>query len=291
MKPKLILCLALVLGGNLFASQPGTNNPPQAGIHDWEFIQYPLNVPNCPTFVIGWPSGGTEKSKESSRGLRMDILNITQGFAFFKTNAIVARLYRANGEIVEPTVEGKKLLNDPGAASSGSFPGEEPAPQVMTYFPWGSNVLEESWIEVTIGAERYWVEVPYGFDRNPAKPLALSNSNGAPQFVSAMNLLTEHDHVVRWQSVHYDLGQTRDGRELSLIQSNPFDAVSDVDLYNYPKAQNLYSPHTDARLLNADGTAVEGQCVNLHLDDNHLRRTDTFDIFDRGADDLRCRDR
>jgi hypothetical protein len=288
MKPKCILCLALVLGGNLFASEPETNNPPQIGLHGWEYIQYPWNIPNCPTFLIGWASGGTERSDEMSRGLRLDILNIGQGFAFFKTNAITARLYRANGEVAEPTALGKPLLNAPGSCDTMSWPGAEPSPQVLTYFPWGPNVLEEAWIEVTMGPERYWVEVPYGFDRNPAEPLAASNTNGPPQFIPAMKSLTQHDHVVHWENVHYNLGQTPAGGELSLIQSNPFDAVSDVDLYNYPKSQNVYSPHTDVNLLDADGTVMHGRCVNLHLDDNYLRRTDTFDVFDRGTDDRRC---
>ena len=128
MKPKLILCLALVLFipfSNLSASELPTNSPPQIGIHNWEYIQYPWNLPNCPTFVIGWPSGGNERSDEMSRGLRMDILNIVQGFVFFKTNVITARLYRANGEIVEPTEEGKKLLNAPISVSTFSYPGME----------------------------------------------------------------------------------------------------------------------------------------------------------------------
>jgi len=285
MKPKLILGLALVLSGGLFASEPDTNSPPQTGIHHWEYIQYPWNLPNCPTFVIGWPSGGTERSTEMSQGLRMDILNITQGFAFFKTNAITARLYRANAEIVEPTPEGKKLLNAPVAVSTASFPGEEPTPQVMACFPWGSNVLEGSWIEVTIAPERYWVEIPYGFDRNPAESLAPSNTNGPPQFVPAMKSLTEHDHVVRWENVHYDLGRAQDGGEVLLVQSNPFDAVSCVGLYNF---SSVYSPHTGVRLLDVDGTVITGQCVNIEIGNSYARRTDTFDIFDRGADDLRC---
>lgn len=282
-----LLCLTLVSACDLFASEPDTNSPPQTGLHDWEYIQYPW-MPNCPTFVIGWPSGGTERSDDLSRGLRLDILNIKQGFPFFKTNTITARLFRANGEIVEPAAQEKQLLNAPVSCSTMSSPGMEPDVQVVTYFPWGSNTLEESWLEITIAPEWYWVEIPYGFDRNPAEPLAHSTTNGPPQFVPAMKSLTEHDHVVRWENVHYNLGQTQDGGELSLIQSNPFNAVSDVDIYNFPKAPNVYTPHTDVRLLDADGTVIEGKCVNLHLDDYHPGRTDTFDLFDYNAADLRC---
>ena len=277
-----ILGLALVFTGNVTASGSDTNRPPQMGSHRWKYIQYPWNLPNCPEFLIGLPTGGTEQSDEISRGLRLDILNIKQGFPFFKTNAITARLFRANGEIVEPTAPGKQSLNAPMSVGTMSLPGVEPAPQVMTYFPWGSNTLDESWIEVTIAPERYWLEIPYGFDRNPAETLAHSNTNGPPQCLPPTKSLTEHDQVVRWENVHYNIGQAQDGE---LIQSNPFNAVSDVDIFN---SSSVYTPHTEVRLLDADGTVIEGYCVNLHLDDGHSGRTDTFKLNDYSANHLRC---
>lgn len=289
MNAKSILYLALILSSRLFASEVATNSQPQEPTNIWKYINYPFPKPQeewngGPIFFA--TSG--EQYGQESRGLRLDIMNIVQGFHFIKTNGITARFYRANGEIVEPTAEGRKHLKLPVAASTGSFPDEQLIPGVMTWFPWGTNTLEESWIEVSIGSERYWLEIPYGFDRNPTDPLPSSIPGGPPKFVPAMKSLTEHDHVVRWQNVHYDLGRTLDGCELVLIQSNPIDAKSDVDLYSDHGARNVYSPHTEVRILDADGTVINGRCVNLHLDDNHLRRTDTFDIFDRGGDGLRC---
>ena len=266
-----------------------TNGQPQKQVTNiWKYIDYPFPHPGQewngrPTFLLG--SG--QQYGQVARGLRLDIMNIVQGFQFFKTNAVIARLYRADGEIVEPTIENKKLLNAPIAVGS-SYPGEELTPQVLTYFPWGTNTLQESWIEVSIPPERYWLEIPYGFDRNPADPPPLSIAGGPPKFVPAMKSMTEHDHVVHWEGVHYDLGRTLDGCVLSLIQSNPFDGKSVVDLYSDHGARTVYSPHTEVRLIEADGTVINGRCVNLHLDDNHLRRTDTFDIFHRDADELRC---
>jgi hypothetical protein len=279
----LIFCLALLSGNGFCGGEPATNNPAQTGKHDWAYIQYPWNLPNCPTFLIGWPSGPVPGGpSEIPRGLRMDILDLIQGLAFFKTNAISARLYRADGQMVEPTAEGKKLLNAPVAASAGF--AEEPNPQVLTYFPWGPNVLQESWIKVTIASERYWVEVPYGFDRNPADSLAPANTNGPPRFALEMNSLNEHDHVVRWDNVRYDLGRTASGRELKLIQSNPFDAQSEVNLYSDSKSENVYSPRTQVRLVEGDGTVITGRCVNIHVGDDYLGRTDTFNLIERGTE-------
>jgi hypothetical protein len=157
----------------------------------------------------------------------------------------------------------------------------------MTFFPWDSNVLEECWVEVTVSPEHYWLEIPYGLDCCPTNPPAPSNTNGPPRFIP-IKTLTKHDHILRWESVHYNLGETKDGRWLTLIQSNPFDAKSDVDLYDFPKTQTVYSPHTGVTIVDANNAPVTGRCVNIHLDDNYLRRTDTFALITRGFDDLRC---
>ncbi len=285
MNSKFILVIMLVLSNRLMAGEPATNDIPRELTNVWEYINFPFptNASNEPFFMV---SSGAEWD-QVSRGLRLDVMNITQGFSFIRTNGVTARIYRANGEISEPTPEGKKFLNDPVSASTASFPGENLVPGVMTYFSWGTNALEESWLEVVIGPERYWLEIPYGLDWNPTNSLFSCVPAGPPQFAAAMKSLTAQDHVVNWKSVHYYLGKTRDGRELSLNQSNPFDVRGEVELYEFPETQNLNSPHTDVRILDADGTTINGRCVNLHLDDEYLRRTDTFD-FGRYGDDLRC---
>jgi hypothetical protein len=268
-KSKFLLFLALVLGNHLVAVPLATNNPSSSRVHNWEYIQYPW-TPNCPVFCIGWPSASFQRSLEMSQGLRLDILCMPQGPAFFTTNTITASLYRANGEVVEPTPEGKSLLNSPGYLQTFSSSHGMPAPQVMTFFPWGLNILEECWIEVTIPPERYWVEVPYGFDRNPADALAPANTNGPPGFFP-MKSLTEHDHVVRWQNVHYDLGEVQKGWGMSLVQSNLVDASSEVVLYfeggKNDAATSWYTnpPVIGLCLLDASGTAIGTRCVDVHI--------------------------
>jgi hypothetical protein len=75
-----------------------------------------------------WPAGPVANIPTRTRGIPLEIMDIVQGFEFFKTNAIAARLYRANGEIVEPTEEGKKLLNAPAYISTFSIRhGTKPA--------------------------------------------------------------------------------------------------------------------------------------------------------------------
>ncbi len=269
------------------------NEPPSTGqarslVHNWEFLRF-ADEKGAPTFLIT----GSEFDSGDLRALRLDILDIPQGFGFFKTNVITARLYRADGEIVEPTTEGKKLLNSPVAISTASARGKGPNPQVMTFFPWGPNTLEECWIEVSIGPERYWLEIPYGFDRDPKDPLPSSIPGGRPKFVSAMKSLTAHDHVVRWKDVEYDLGQIQNGWQLSLIQSNPFDATSEVVLYRddmqVGKSMylwDLHTPHTKLRVVETGGNVIGGLCTDIHLHDDGMRRSDTFNL-NRDPDDTR----
>jgi len=296
MKPKIIIGLALlflVLFRNSFAGKPQTNGQPPELVHNWDYIKFRWTPPDDkgrPDFIIGHDHNG-----EGSRGLRLDILNVTQGFGFFKTNAITARLYRANGEIVEPTADGRKSLNAPFSVSAGLSSRQPNPPQVMTWFPWGANALEESWIEISISPERYWLEIPYGFDRNPTDPLSPSMPGSSPKFVSAMKSLTEHDHVLRWQNVHYDLGVIQNGWGLSLLQSNPFDAESEVVLCRDDIAVgksmylwNLHTPRTTVRLLYADGSVINSLCTDIRLHGDGMRRSDTFHINRNGFDNRRC---
>jgi hypothetical protein len=292
MKTKLIIGLVFVLGGDLFASETATNSRPL--VHNFEYITYPWNMPDgkdCPGFLVGYG----EHPEVASQGFRLDIMNIVQGFEFVQTNGVTARLYRADGEVVEPTDEGKKMLKAPIAVSDASYPGEKPVPQVMTYFPWGTNALKESWVEVTMGPERYWVEIPYGFDRNPGEPLPPATRGGPPGFDPAMKSLTEHDHVMRWLTVHYDLGVIQNGWRLSLIQSNTGEAAGEVILYREDikigtaTSWETNSPVTSLRVLDGGGKVIGSHCTDVHIQDGGMERCNTYDI-DRNAegDDERC---
>jgi hypothetical protein len=137
---KVLLCLALVWSGRLLAGEPATHHQPQTSAYNWGYITFPWRLPEDkqrPDFMVGWP-GWREHSDEIPHGVRLDIMNIVQGFRFLKTNAVTTLLHRANGEVVEPTAEGKELLNHPVSTSwAARFPDGEFAPQLTTYFSLG----------------------------------------------------------------------------------------------------------------------------------------------------------
>jgi hypothetical protein len=146
---------------------------------------------------------------------------------------------------------------------------------------------------VTIAPERFWVEIPYGFDRNPAEAIAPSNTTGPPQFVCAMKSLTEHDHIIRWQTVHYDLGVIQNGWRLSLIQSNSMDAEGEVVLYREDvkigtaTSWETSLPATALRVIDARGTITGSHCIDVHIQDGGMERCNLYAI-DRQGDKQRC---
>jgi hypothetical protein len=283
MLPGIFLCLTValsLLAGDTFAGDPSIGSQPQKLVHNWENITYPFPE-NVPSFIVGYAH-----QTESSQGFRFDILNIPRTFVFSKTNVITARLYRANGEIVRPTPLGEKLLNMPTSMSTASVRGMEPPLQVMTYFPWVPNTLEECWIEASIGAERYWVEVPYGYYRKPDAALPPQVSSGPPKFVPAMKSLTAHDHVIPWANVQYDLGEIQNGWRLMLTQSNPSGAdhaETDVVLY-CERGWDQSGPDTSLQIIDsAESIPNKGSSMKTSHDDgnmeiHHIYDTDTRNL-------------
>jgi hypothetical protein len=108
-----------------------------------------------------------------------------------------------------------------------------------------------------------------------------------------MKVMTGHDHVVRWQSVHYDLGQIQNGWRLSLIQSNSSEAESQVVLYREDikigtsTSWEINSPATGLRVLDANGTIIGSHCIDVHIQDGGMERSNEYAIARNGGN-LQC---
>ena len=261
----------------LAAVQPSTPVP----MHYFDYITYPMLAddgwaPGDPFFTVGYG--------EKTQGLRLDIEGLPSDY--FKTHHLTARLHRANGEVVDPTPEGKQMLNSPMSVQTGSPPpGVDPGCQVMTFFPWGPNTMGESWIEVSTGTERYWIEIPYGFDRNPHDLLPPPMPGGPPKIASTMKHLTTHDHVVHWLTVQYDLNEIHNGWSLSLTQSSSDDGQGEAVFYRWAD-----TPRNTLRVvdLHGDGTGIIGVPTASHPRwDGDLQPRDVF-LLGRTGDDVRC---
>lgn len=245
--------------------------------HHWRIITFaeasPSGANKFPSFSVR-PDDGT-------KGLCLDI--DFRDPECTKPNMISARLYRENGEIVD-SVGGN--LNAPVPEISTMNPyvpgGPVPPPTgwtAQTSFPWGKNNLDESWIEVSMDQERYWLEIPYGYDRNPEDPLPPAITEKLPPFAAPIKKSTDHDHIVPWEQVCYDVLPFQDGNSISLNLSNPGDGVGEVILCLGTRALDLHTPRTVLKAIDEDGTEIDSTCTSIRLDEDlQYGRDDTFSI-------------
>lgn len=238
--------------------------------HNWDRIRYPRIAPDgakLPIFSLNF-------ADINKGGLRIVITGNVA--APSQANSIKAKLYRAGGKIVEPESDS---FNHPIGMGSGGYIDWS----AMASFAWNTNVLQESWIKVSIGSENYWLEIPYGFDRNPLEELSPPGLGGAPKSASSIMPLEIHDHLVPWKEVHYDLGEIQNHWRLSLIQSNTSGGESEVVLYREDTVigksaylWDLHSPRTALRILSDEGWQQNGFCTQIRLHEDGMRRSDIF---------------
>jgi hypothetical protein len=242
--------------------------------HRWEYLTFD-NPPACggiaPRFIVGY--------SDKSMGFRLEVSGLSPDV--LKTNALSAKLHRANGQVVN--ADGK-LLNSPIGLSSGGYVDW----QSIAFFPWGTNTLEESWVEVRTGKEVYWLEIPYGFDRDPKQALPKPTTGGQPVWRPFRQITSDHEHIIGWKDVHYDLGEIQNKWRLSVVGSNPGEGSLDVVLYHDPPGVGhsiyqweLHTPRTSLRILEPGMDALEARCMGVRLHEDGMRRSDTFWVGDR----------
>ena len=253
--------------------------------HVWADINFPSPAGRtAPYFCV--------RPDEKNKGMALYI-EFTSSKAE-KDHLVFAQLYRENGETVE-SVGGNLANPDPTPRTvNPTMPGQQEPDNTSwsaeAVFPWGKNNLDAAWIGVSMGSEKYWLELPYGFDRNPKEALPSAQAGAAPQMPSAMKALTNHDHVLSWESVGYDLGKIQNGWDLSLTQSNPGDGKCELCLVSQNSRKNidLFSPRTAVQAFNSDGDAVGTTCRGIRFDDDGFRR-DSFDLYRYPCDEkIRC---
>jgi hypothetical protein len=194
--------------------------------------------------------------------------------------AIGVKLHMSDGTTVLPK---RSLPGWIGAGSGGV------TYSLMYTFPWGRNTLDESWIELDAAGQIYWIEMPYGFARNPADAELTDPGRGQPQFPPTMKALGDKDTLVPWLHVDYDLGEIQNHWRLSLELSNPSDAHAEAILYRddteVGKSMNLWkldSPRMAMEIQMSGGGVLKGFETAIRRHDDGLRRSDVYS-FNRDA--------
>ncbi len=198
---------------------------------------------------------------------------------------IVVRMHLPYGQIVEPSVVQPKNDWD-GVGMSGGWTGSR-----LYIFAWQRNAFDEAWIEVRLPTQTYWVEIPYGFTRNPADPLPpAEHGRGRPALAPqlAMRGFAQDDRIVPWLEVEYDLGEIQNHWKLSPSIANPFQAGIDFTFYSESTDWRAHTPVTGVSIKTADGTSSAGVKVASRLDNGPFDKIDTFKFGAEGyGDDAR----
>ena len=227
------------------------------------------------TVLVG--SGGGDEI----RHLRFDVLwsarrDAALPGAIADPSKFVVRLHLSDGKVVMPMV-GKSPPVWIGAGSAGI------TYSLIYLFPWDRNVMEEAWVELVLLGQTYWIELPYGFTRNPADALPSDATRKEPVFPPTMKTLGAKDHLVPWQHVSYDLGKIQNAWRLSLEVANPFDAQAEVTLYRDDSKiggsmflWSLDTPRTAMEIKTARGRALPARRMGIRLHEDGMRRIDDF---------------
>ncbi len=225
--------------------------------HTWQQIDFPT----LPDPGQNLPTPHASLHNDGNRGLRLQLR--THIFAMEKTpktplnyDKIQARLHRSTGERVRPLKEDFRFS---GELSSGLG-----TPYYHSWhFPWSANMQDEGWVEVQVGDLVYWLELPYGFLRNPDDPLPPSEQTrrGRPVMPATLKFGPK-DRLMAWGFVRYELGMLDKENKLYLDQSNPYRPLSNVILQG---VTDLHTPRTAIVIKDDESWSLDGRCLRLDL--------------------------
>ncbi len=259
--------------------------PPPISI--WQRIRYPpVAIPGIPsehlTFSVS--SGGHRSGSEAEPShLRLDIYwsardGVQPPNPIASRQDVMVKFHTADSKVLTPPPQPDWLGIGMGGWTTWSL---------INILPWSRNALDEAWFEVRLAAQTWWIELPYGFARNPEDPEIPDRERDVPRFLPTMEPLGASDILVPWLDVEYEIGRAQNGAVLSLNLSNPFDARASVVSYREPPTQvgpdasrqNLDAPRVSVT-LGAGGRNLAGHDLARRLSDDRHTRTDEF-TFDR----------
>jgi hypothetical protein len=282
MKPARLLCLLACLA--LAHCLPSALAEPAV----WERIAYPLlPIPGAEKGQMRVMIGSGGRLGEESH-LRFDLLWVGSQDSHLPTpisepSNIAVKLHTGDGKVALPQSKPRWI----GAGGSlGMTWG-------LTFtFPWSRNALDEAWIELDVASQVYWIELPYGFARNPADPEPSNPKQSWPKFPPAMNNLADKDILVPWLYVDYDLGEIQNHWRVSLQLSNPFDAHAEIILYRddsqVGKSMYLWNLETPVTAMKIEwpGSSIMGFKTSVHLHEDGMRRSDIYKFNRDSSSDM-----
>jgi hypothetical protein len=254
--------------------------------HAWQSIEYP---PLPSATATGQPAR-VSLINRGARGLELNLCYFVRAADPKKEaplpppDLFSVRVHNARVEPADLPVE---MIGGIGGLGGDSY-------NYKGRMPWGSNTLEESWIEVRFENNTYWLEVPYGFTRNPADAFPDETRTGLPKVARAMANLGEKDWCVAPLYVDYEIGKIQNGWRLTLKMSNPFDAAAEVELYRDDSKVgksmflwDLHTPRTGVVVRTPGDGKLESRAMAIRLHEDGMRRSDDFKFNRNPGSDAR----
>lgn len=233
----------------------------------WSLLDYEMNIPCLPgeKLAISVTPGAYD-----TRSLKVDLSWIDRGDGGPAFDRLKMRLHYPDGHVIE--------------ASYASGPFMVTAGVLMHLqhfvFPYGDNTLTEAWFELRADDRTYWLEVPYGFTRNPEYPPPPSDPKAEDSpFAPAMFQMRKDDDIVRWSSVQYKYGPIQNGWDLEVNIAHRGDIRCQVKLRRPDGRWAIHTPVTTVRVERDNSGPMVGEQISSYLRHPNCREDEfTFDF-------------
>jgi len=150
--------------------------------------------------------------------------------------------------------------------------------------PWTRNALDDAWIVLRFKGHNFWLELPYGFTRNPDDaPVNVKDERTEPVFPVSEDKIGSRDLIIPWEYVTYVVKDAPANTGISLHLANPFDAAGEISLWGFEG--DVREPRCSLVLIDGFGREREGDCVTLALERDRMRRQ-VF-LYGRSPNDCR----
>lgn len=179
--------ILLVILAAALASCASGKKTPELAYHQWT-----VTYASTPTGTNSPPLNFDLEFNDEQGMMRVTVAG-PEGI--FHRNNINLRWHWARGDILDPT---QKVLDTPQMIITGAGTNWIGA----AVFDTKSHLLDDGWMEVVIGDNWYWLEVPSGIALCPGTPpqMAIPRSNSSlPMGVGTMTL---KDHIMRWENLY-----------------------------------------------------------------------------------------
>lgn len=153
--------------------------------------------------------------------------------------------------------------------------------------PWGPNSMDDAWVVLRLNGRNFWIEIPYGFSRNPDEALEPADPHrSGPVFPVPVARLTREDLVIPWEFVTYRIDDwPKKGAGVWINLSNPDDASAELSLSRFDG--DVREPRAALTIINGKWQNNPGRCVSLTLITSDPIRTQMFKFSRSGTDDRR----